>query len=163
MNTIHRLIRQHDVFLRRSVDSRQQASHEITERALSPLAWPQVFVFAEGTTTNARGLARFGTGGFRPGVPVQPVTISHGNREAAVWTREQDHRLLHSLLLIMASPLNKVTLEFLPVYTPSAEERQDPILFANNVQKVMAESLQIPATDFQRPEFINVNNNKKSQ
>ena len=163
MNTIHRLIRQHDVFLRRSVDSRQQASYEITERARSPLAWPQVFVFAEGTTTNATGLARFGTGGFRPGVPVQPVTISHGNREAAVWTREQDHRLLHSLLLIMASPLNKVTLEFLPVYTPSAEERQDPILFANNVQKVMAESLQIPATDFQRPEFINVNNNKKSQ
>ena len=148
---------------RRSQDSRQQASHEITERALSPLSWPQVFVFAEGTTTNATGLARFGTGGFRPGVPVQPVTVRYSNREAAVWTREQSHRLLHSLLLIFASPFNKVTLEFLPVYKPSEEEKQDPILFANNVQRVMAESLQIPATDFQRPEFINVNNSKKSE
>ena len=120
-----------------------------------------MFVFAEGTTTNATGLARFGTGGFRPGVPVQPVTLNYGNREAVVWTREQSHKLLHSLLLIFASPFNRVTLEFLPVYTPSEEEKQDPILFANNVQKVMAESLKIPATDFQRPEFINVNNSKK--
>ena len=146
---------------RKSQDSRQQASHEITERSLSPEAWPQVFVFAEGTTTNATGLARFGTGGFRPGVPVQPVTVRYSNREATVWTREQSHRLLHSLLLIFASPFNKVTLEFLPVYTPSEEEKQDPILFANNVQRVMAENLQIPATDFQRPEFINVT--KKSE
>ena len=146
---------------RKSQDSRQQASHEITERSLSPEAWPQVFVFAEGTTTNATGLARFGTGGFRPGVPVQPVTVRYSNREATVWTREQSHRLLHSLLLIFASPFNKVTLEFLPVYTPSEEEKQDSILFANNVQRVMAESLQIPATDFQRPEFINVT--KKSE
>ena len=120
-----------------------------------------MFVFAEGTTTNATGLARFGTGGFRPGVPVQPVTVRYSNREATVWTREQSHRFIHSLLLIFASPFNKVTLEFLPVYTPSEEEKQDPILFANNVQRVMAESLQIPATDFQRPEFINVT--KKSE
>ena len=101
------------VFLhRRSQDSRQQASQEITERVLSQEAWPQVFVFAEGTTTNGTGLARFGTGGFRPGVPVQPVTVSYGDRRAAVWTREQSHKLLHSLLLIFASPFNKAQLRF---------------------------------------------------
>ena len=79
---------------------------------LSQEAWPQVFVFAEGTTTNATGLARFGTGGFRPGVPVQPVTVSYGDRRATVWTREQSHKLLHSLLLIFASPFNKAQLRF---------------------------------------------------
>ena len=63
--------------IRRNQESRLQASTEITERALSPLSWPQVFIFAEGTTTNGTALARFGTGGFRPGCPVQPVTIQY--------------------------------------------------------------------------------------
>ena len=38
-------------------------------------------------------------------------------------------------------------MEFLPVYNPSEEEKKDPILFAKNVQIVMAKHLEIPATD----------------
>ena len=82
---------------------------------------------------------------------------------ATVWTRNQRHKFLHSLLLILATPFSRVTLTFLPVYCPAEEERRDPILFANNVQRTMADSLQIPATDFQRPEFILNNNKLKDQ
>ena len=132
------------------------------ERATSPLNWPQVFIFAEGTTSNGRALARFGTGGFQPGVPVQPVTIQYSCPQLTVWTRSQGHRFIHSLFLILCCPFNKVTLEFLPVYTPTEEEKENPIIFANNVQDVMAKSLGIEATSFVRPEFL-LNNNKKEK
>ncbi|XP_035887200.1 lysophospholipid acyltransferase LPCAT4 isoform X2 [Phyllostomus discolor] len=36
---------------------------------------------------------------------------------------------------------------FLPVYHPSPEESKDPTLYANNVQRVMAQALGIPATE----------------
>lgn len=31
-----------------------------------------------------------------------------------------------------------VSFQYLPVYTPSAEEKENPSLFANNVRKLMA-------------------------
>ncbi len=43
---------------------------------------------------------------------------------------------------------NSVELEFLPVYTPSKEEKENEILFAKNVQKVMADALGVPPTEF---------------
>ena len=80
--------------------------------------------------------------------------------DLCVWTKLQQHRLIHSLFLIFASPFNEVTLEFLPVYHPSDEEKQDAVLYAKNVQKVMSDHLKIFATDFQREDFC-INDNKK--
>ena len=147
------------VFPRKSPESRQQAKTDIIERARSDLAWPQVLIFPEGTTTNGKHLASFRAGGFRPGLPVQPVAIKYGRPELCVWTKLQKHRLLHSLLLIFANPFNEVTLEFLPVYRPSDQERTDPVLFAKNVQKLMGNHLNITATDFQRE--LNADSAKK--
>lgn len=145
----------HTIFVdRRSVDSRQGAMSAIVTRARSPLPWPQIFVFSEGTTTNGQALVRFQTGGFKPGVPVQPVTIRYSRPDLTTWTRDQNHRFIHSILLIMSNPINSVTLEFLPVYDPSQAEKDNPVLYAQNVQKVMAESLDLPATDIQRAEFV---------
>lgn len=41
-----------------------------------------------------------------------------------------------------------MTIEFLPVYSPSQEEKDDPDLYADNVQKLMAKALRVPATDY---------------
>uniref|UniRef100_A0A3B4XEG8 Lysophosphatidylcholine acyltransferase 4 n=1 Tax=Seriola lalandi dorsalis TaxID=1841481 RepID=A0A3B4XEG8_SERLL len=41
-----------------------------------------------------------------------------------------------------------IVLQFLPVYNPSQEEKNDPNLYADNVQKLMAKDLGIPATDY---------------
>ncbi|KAJ7414299.1 hypothetical protein WISP_84907 [Willisornis vidua] len=43
---------------------------------------------------------------------------------------------------------NSVEIEFLPVYIPSEEERKNPVLYANNVRRVMAEALGVSVTDY---------------
>jgi len=145
----------HTIFVdRRSVASRGAAMDAIVTRARSPQPWPQIFIFSEGTTTNGQALVRFQTGGFKPGVPVQPVTIRYSRPDLTTWTRNQDHRFIHSILLIMANPVNTITMEFLPVYHPSESEKENSVLFAQNVQRLMAASLGVPATDIQRSEFV---------
>ena len=134
--------------------SRAAAMEAIVTRARSAQPWPQIFIFSEGTTTNGQALVRFQTGGFKPGVPVQPVTIRYSRPDLTTWTRNQEHRFIHSILLIMANPFNTITLEFLPVYHPSDSEKENSVLFAQNVQKVMATNLGVPATDIQRSEFV---------
>ena len=67
---------------------------------------------------------------------------------------------------MFCNPWHKVTVEFLPVYSPSDEEKADQILYTRNVQQTMASSLQIQATDFTRPvveKMKSLNNNKKEQ
>ena len=48
---------------------------------------------------------------------------------------------------LLANPINRVEVEFLPVYTPNAEEVSKPEVYARNVQKLMAEALGVPALD----------------
>ena len=46
------------------------------------------------------------------------------------------------------------TVEFLPVYTPSAEEMKDDLLYSVNVQKTMAKALGIPTTQHSYPDMF---------
>ena len=135
---------------RRNAEGRNEAKEEIVKRATSPLPWRQLLIFPEGTTTNGSALTRFYAGSFEPGVSVQPITIKYSHPELIIWTWKSSYGLATPFLqcfLQMCNPCHKVTVEFLPVYKPSPEEQDDPIIFANNVQKVMADSLQIKATD----------------
>uniref|UniRef100_A0A5F8G1T2 Lysophosphatidylcholine acyltransferase 4 n=1 Tax=Monodelphis domestica TaxID=13616 RepID=A0A5F8G1T2_MONDO len=97
--------------------SRRKVVEEVRRRATSRGKWPQVLFFPEGTCSNKKALLKFKPGAFIAGVPVQPVLIRYPN----------------SL--------------FLPVYQPSPEESSNPSLYANNVQRVMAQALGIPATE----------------
>uniref|UniRef100_G3VLU7 Lysophosphatidylcholine acyltransferase 4 n=1 Tax=Sarcophilus harrisii TaxID=9305 RepID=G3VLU7_SARHA len=54
---------------------------------------------------------------------------------------------LKVLWLTASQPCSLVDVEFLPVYQPSPEESNNPTLYANNVQRVMAQALGIPATE----------------
>ncbi|KAF3833519.1 hypothetical protein F7725_024723 [Dissostichus mawsoni] len=54
---------------------------------------------------------------FIPGLPVQPVVLRYPNKL------------------------------YLPIYTPSKEERENPALFASNVRKLMAKALELPLID----------------
>jgi lysophosphatidylcholine acyltransferase/lyso-PAF acetyltransferase len=42
---------------------------------------------------------------------------------------------------------NSLEIEYLPVYIPSQAERNDPLLYANNVRNVMARALNVPTVD----------------
>ncbi|XP_050351725.1 lysophosphatidylcholine acyltransferase isoform X1 [Nymphalis io] len=129
-------------------NSRQNTIKEIIERATSKEDWPQVLIFPEGTCTNRSCLITFKPGGFYPGVPVQPVTIRYPNaRDTVTWTWEGPGAL-KLLWLTLTQVHSSCEIEFLPVYYPSEEEKQDPKLYARNVRDVMAKALGVPVLDY---------------
>jgi len=136
---------------RRSSDSRKKALEDICARAQSSdNKLPQLFLCPEGTNTNRKVLIQFKIGAFAPGVPVQPVLIRYPGTEridATTWTYHQTHSYKFSVWYLLANPINRVEIEFLPVYIPNEEEKNKPELFAKNVQVIMADALGVTATD----------------
>lgn len=142
---------------RRDHNSKEVAFTKIRQRASAKGDWPQLFICPEGTNTNRRALIQFKPGGFVHGRPIQPVAVSypgHDDPDEVTWTWNQKHGGLLSIFLLMANPINHVQLNFLPVYTPSDEEQKDPLLYAKNVQLLMGQHLNIPATDITKHKFF---------
>ncbi|CAB0004502.1 unnamed protein product [Nesidiocoris tenuis] len=68
-------------------ESRHKSIQDIIERATSPLDWPQILIFPEGTTTNRSCLISFKPGAFIPGLPIQPLVIRYPNKtDTVTWT-----------------------------------------------------------------------------
>ncbi|CAN9509566.1 unnamed protein product [Ophioblennius macclurei] len=133
---------------RKDPESRKNAIAQLNERLSSNGYWPQMLMFPEGTTTNGQVLIKFKRGAFLAGVPVQPVLLRYPNQLDTVrWTYKGT--AWYETLWHTTSQLNtKMSVEFLPVYNPSEEEKNDPDLYADNVQKLMADALGLPATDY---------------
>ncbi|KAF5912216.1 hypothetical protein HPG69_003492 [Diceros bicornis minor] len=148
------------VFVSRSdQDSRRKTVEEIKRRAQlnRKRAWQQSPFYSEAGMRCARWRTCclgsktafvFPTGAFIPGVPVQPVVLRYPNKlDTITWTW-QGPGALEILWLTLCQFHNQVEIEFLPVYSPSAEEKKDPALYASNVRRVMAEALGVPVTDY---------------
>ncbi|XP_071325814.1 lysophosphatidylcholine acyltransferase 1 [Trachinotus anak] len=137
------------VFVSRSdQDSRKKTVEEIKRRAHSGGEWPQIMIFPEGTCTNRSCLITFKPGAFIPAVPVQPVVIRYPNKlDTITWTW-QGPGAFEILWLTLCQFHNEFVIEFLPIYTPSEEEKKNPALFAINVRRVMAKALGVPITDY---------------
>ncbi|XP_061807058.1 lysophosphatidylcholine acyltransferase 1 [Nerophis lumbriciformis] len=137
------------VFVSRSdQDSRKKTVEEIKRRAHSGGEWPQIMIFPEGTCTNRSCLITFKPGAFIPAVPVQPVVMRYPNKlDTITWTW-QGPGAFEILWLTLCQLHNEFEIEFLPIYTPSEEEKRNPALFAINVRRVMAEALGVPITDY---------------
>lgn len=137
------------IFVRREErDSRQKTLSEITRRVNSDEAWKQFLLFPEGTTSNGKALMSFKAGGFLPGKPVQPVVIKYKNKhDTTSWTWDQPHGALICMFYTVLQWTSKAELHYLDVYVPSEEEKKDPLLYANNVRKVMAKALGVPLCD----------------
>ncbi|XP_035491356.2 lysophosphatidylcholine acyltransferase 1 isoform X1 [Scophthalmus maximus] len=136
------------VFVFRSdQDSRKKTVEEIKRRAQSGGEWPQIMIFPEGTCTNRSGLILFKAGAFIPGLPVQPVVLRYPNKlDTFTWTW-RGPGAFKILWLTLCQPHNSMEIEYLPIYTPSDEEKENPALFANNVRRLMAKALELPLTD----------------
>lgn len=136
------------VFVSRSdPDSRRKTVEEIRRRAHSGGEWPQIMIFPEGTCTNRSCLIRYKPGAFIPAVPVQPVVLRYPNKlDTITWTW-QGPGAFKILWLTLCQFHNPIEIEYLPIYTPSEEEKSDPALFANNVRRLMAKALQVPLTE----------------
>uniref|UniRef100_A0A8C6UQ30 Lysophosphatidylcholine acyltransferase 1 n=1 Tax=Neogobius melanostomus TaxID=47308 RepID=A0A8C6UQ30_9GOBI len=137
------------VFVSRSdQNSRKMTVEEIKRRAQSGGEWPQIMIFPEGTCTNRSCLITFKPGAFIPGVPVQPVVIRYPNKlDTITWTW-QGPGAFKILWLTLCQLHNEFEIEFLPIYTPSEEEKKNPLLFAVNVRRIMAKALGVPITDY---------------
>ncbi|XP_042330571.1 lysophospholipid acyltransferase LPCAT4 [Sceloporus undulatus] len=127
--------------------SRKKVVEEVKKRATSRGKWPQVLFFPEGTCSNKKALLKFKPGAFISGVPIQPILIRYPNSLDSTTWAWRGPGVLKVIWLTASQPCTTVEVEFLPVYHPSAEEAVNPTLYANNVQKVMAKALGIPATD----------------
>lgn len=132
---------------RKDPESRKKAVEEVTKRLTSNGYWPQMLMFPEGTTTNGSALIKFKPGAFLAGVPVQPVLLRYPNKLDTVRWTYKGTSWMAALWHTTSQFYTNSTVEFLPVYTPSPEERGDPNLYADNVQKLMAKALGVPATD----------------
>uniref|UniRef100_A0A8C1YKQ8 EF-hand domain-containing protein n=1 Tax=Cyprinus carpio TaxID=7962 RepID=A0A8C1YKQ8_CYPCA len=145
--TLIRYIR--PVFVSRSdQDSRRKTVEEIKRRARSGGEWPQIMIFPEGTCTNRSCLITFKPGAFIPAVPVQPVVIRYPNKlDTITWTW-QGPGAFKILWLTLCQLHNEFEIEYLPIYSPSEEEKKNPALFAHNVRRLMAKALQVPVTDY---------------
>jgi lysophosphatidylcholine acyltransferase/lyso-PAF acetyltransferase len=106
-------------------------------------------------------LAQFKAGAFLAGVPVQPIAVRYPNRlDCVTWTFDgpSGYNTIHFTFILPSLNIilnnffrywsafvaltqfhNSIEIEFLPVYTPSEEEKHDAVLYATNIQRVVAE------------------------
>uniref|UniRef100_A0A3P9PUX1 Lysophosphatidylcholine acyltransferase 1 n=1 Tax=Poecilia reticulata TaxID=8081 RepID=A0A3P9PUX1_POERE len=129
--------------------SRRKTVEEIKRRAQSGGKWPQIMIFPEGTCTNRSGLILFKAGAFIPGLPVQPVVLRYSNKlDTISWTwRGPGRQFSWCAAITLRLTSSHCFLQYLPIYHPSAKERENPALFASNVRRLMAEALEVPLTD----------------
>lgn len=155
------------IFVRRELKSSREDCKAEIKRRVDPEGvdrWKQFLIFPEGTTTNRRALMSFKPGGFLPGQPVQPILVHYHlppHKDTVSWTWDQPHGFVKCFLFTMCTWKTEVELEFLPVYTPDETEVQDPVMYANNVRKVMGEALQVPLCDLTFEDIKNKFSSKK--
>ena len=148
---------------RSDTNSRQTTIKQISQRAegAEEEGWQQVLIFPEGTCTNRTRLITFRLGSFYPGVTVQPVTVRYDNLlDTVTWTWEGITAVWVIVYSLSQLYIN-CTIEFLPPYTPNKEEIEDPKLFASNVRKVMADSLEVGTTDCNYFDYLKMEKCKK--
>eukprot|EP00301_Raphidiophrys_heterophryoidea_P026027 c8876_g1_i1.p1 GENE.c8876_g1_i1~~c8876_g1_i1.p1 ORF type:complete len:519 (+),score=147.88 c8876_g1_i1:269-1825(+) len=109
--------------------------------------WDRIMIFPEGTCTNGTGLITFKAGAFTPGVNVQPVCIKYHWKHCDPVCVKHGPQPLFMMFKLMCQFQNFVSVDFLPVYVPSEEEKKNANFFSLNVRDVMAKHLKQPTTD----------------
>ncbi|XP_042519012.1 lysophospholipid acyltransferase LPEAT1-like isoform X3 [Macadamia integrifolia] len=106
---------------------------------------PMMLLFPEGTTTNGDFLLPFKTGAFLSKSPVLPVILRYPyQRFSPSWDTISGAR---HVILLLCQFVNHIEVTKLPVYHPSEQEKEDPILYANNVRKLMASEGNLTMSD----------------
>ena len=121
----------------------------LTNRVTAPdvMDFPPLLIFPEGTATTYDTVLAFQMGAFLPGRPVQPLALSYPNCHNDVsWTA--DVSPLWLALRMFTSCYNRLHVNYLEPYVPSAEEVAAPAVFAANVRNEVAEALGAAATDY---------------
>ena len=134
---------------RKDPNSKENVRNEILRRVDSVNeGWSQISLSPEGMCSNRKALLPFKLGAFYPGKPILPFCARYHNRlDTVTWTWDQPHGAKTILWLTLAQPVTRIELDFLPVYYPTTREKEDPILYASNMRKLMAAHLNIGTYD----------------
>ena len=128
-------------------DSKQDTVNAIRSRLASKQRWPQLIVFPEGTCTNKKYMIKFKLGAFLAGTAIQPVIMRYKSAiDISTWT-EISPSALYLIWLSLCQIQIKLEVDYLPVYKPSAEEIDDPIVYAQNVQKYLSTILKVECSE----------------
>ncbi len=109
-----------------------------------PEHYQHLMIFPEGTTTTGDALIDFKLGAFRAGVPVQPVAIRYPHDFFNPTYAGLNKSGVRLMLRILSQWYNKVEVEYLEPHIPSANELADPLVYAANVRKDIAQALGVP-------------------
>ncbi|KNC53907.1 lysophosphatidylcholine acyltransferase 2 [Thecamonas trahens ATCC 50062] len=128
-------------------ESRRAVMDQIRMRAESDEPWPATLLFPEGTCTTGNALITFKAGAFVPGVPVQPVALKYQfSHFDPSWVPTGPGKA-YLFWRILCQFVNRVHITYLPVYSPSREEKSNAKLFGANVRAVIANELGVPVTE----------------
>ncbi|CAF0706534.1 unnamed protein product [Brachionus calyciflorus] len=132
---------------REDAKDKNKTTNNIILRADPQGDWPQLLIFPEGTTTNGNCLITFKPGAFSPGLAVQPVLVKYKNRINTITWTWQGYSAYKVTLLTLCQFNNNMEVHYLPVYEPNDTEKENKILFANNVRAEMARHLKVATTN----------------
>jgi len=112
------------------------------ERAANPSLLP-LLIFPEGTTKAERCLAKFRTGAFLSGQPVQPVVLRFPHtHDDLSWCGTEG--IGANFRRMLTTWRNHAVVEWMEPYVPTERERADPHAYAQGVQRAMAEHMALP-------------------
>ncbi|KAI3841034.1 hypothetical protein MKX03_018265 [Papaver bracteatum] len=129
------------VYVQRELKSSEQkgVSGVLTKRVLEAQknrTAPMMMLFPEGTTSNGDYLLPFKSGAFLSKAPVLPVILRYPyQRFSPAWDSISG---LRHVILLLCQFVNYIEVIRLPIYYPSDQEKDDPKLYAHNMQKLMA-------------------------
>ncbi|KAJ3438978.1 lysophosphatidylcholine acyltransferase [Anaeramoeba flamelloides] len=118
---------------------------EIKKRGEIPGLFPLV-IFPEGTTSNNKCLLSFKVGAFSAGMPVQPIIIKYKACFPLSFLDLTD-TYYHPLVVCMSqfcNLYNSIEMTFMDPIVPNSEEKKNPKLYSQSVQKKMNEVSQLP-------------------
>lgn len=108
-------------------------------------------IFPEATCVNGQNLINFKQGAFTAECDIQPIILEYQQSCNLMYHPAWlpvGPSLMINVLRLLAEPVNITSLKYLPTYHPSIVEKQDPVLFAKNVQKYMCDNSNLKAADF---------------
>jgi len=118
--------------------------------------YPQLLIFAEGTTTNGASMVRFKRGPFASGLPIQPVGLQFDGPffgpDMGVIPFD-----VH-MILCLSQPWLSLTMTFLPVYKPK-HSTEDWEKDAGILKEIMSKEMGIKMSDLtyrEKVQYYNV-------
>ncbi|KAJ6229633.1 lysophosphatidylcholine acyltransferase 1 [Anaeramoeba flamelloides] len=118
---------------------------EIQKRGETKGIFPLV-IFPEGTTSNNKCLLSFKVGAFSAGVPIQPIIIKYKGCFPLPFL-DLTYTYYHPFVVCIAqfcNIYNSIEMTFMDPIIPNTEEKKNPELYSQNVQKKMSQVSQLP-------------------